>query len=826
MASNEVAKAFVTIIPSMQGAQKTISDELTGAASKAGDKAGKIAGDATGESFSGGIAAKAGIIGGAVSAIAGKALDAIASLGSEMIETSDATDKFKSTLEFAGLDTGEIERVTASTRKYADETVYDLATIQNATAQLAANGVANYDKLVEASGNLNAIAGGNADTFKSVTMVLTQTAGAGKLTTENWNQLAEAIPGAAGVLMDAMKDAGAYTGNFRDAMADGQITADEFNDALLAIGFDETAVKAATSTETIEGAVGNLQASIVGIGSDLLTALKPAITGIISGFSNALTTASDAVKGFGEQAVSAFEQIAQSNAGKTIQLSISAIGEAFSQAGADASEAFAEAFSDVGVDTSQITDVIDEVVDKAASLAVQLAQSIGQFLTSIDWTSIAEGARQAFDMISQVAGAIFDAYLNFVKIDIQVSTSIISQVFSTLWSVIQQLASVLGTTLAPLIQKIFPIWQSALQGVWTVFGNILTLVGNFVSAVMPGLQAGLSGIISGLQPLLSGVSNLVSALLDVLMPLLNQLYDFWTSTLYPALSDAMTQIGDALGGALEAFGNYVGQISSLIGGFIDAIAEVISTLKPIIEPIFSGILTAWQDTWSAVVEMITGVVSSIGNIISTIYNTAANVLGKIKNIFSTIFNGIKTFIKQIISGDINGAIQTIKNTFSSVMNNVKSIASTIWGGIKGVFTNAVSGIKSVFKGLATALTTPFRSAFNAIKNLWNSTIGGFSFTLPSWIPGVGGAGFTIPYLASGGDIVSGGTVIVGEAGPEMLTLPRGARVTPLSEESSNSTEDIVSVIVWLARQLPGIISEAQGDGLSERDFARLVRRFA
>ena len=59
--------------------------------------------------------------------------------------------------------------------------------------------------MTQAAGNLNAQAGGNAETFKSVAMVMTQTAGAGKLTTENWNQLADAIPGASGVLQEAMK---------------------------------------------------------------------------------------------------------------------------------------------------------------------------------------------------------------------------------------------------------------------------------------------------------------------------------------------------------------------------------------------------------------------------------------------------------------------------------------------------------------------------------------------------------------------------------------------------------------------------------------------
>ena len=121
--------------------------------------------------------------------------DKLKNFSGAVVEMSDSTDKFKNTMSFAGLDTSAVEAATKATRKYADDTVYDLTTIQNTTAQLAANGITNYTELTEAAGNLNAVAGGNSDTFKSVAMMLTQTAGAGKLTTENWNQLADAIPG-------------------------------------------------------------------------------------------------------------------------------------------------------------------------------------------------------------------------------------------------------------------------------------------------------------------------------------------------------------------------------------------------------------------------------------------------------------------------------------------------------------------------------------------------------------------------------------------------------------------------------------------------------
>jgi tape measure domain-containing protein len=237
-----------------------------------------------------------GAIAGIMSSITSQVMSSMQQLASEAVTASDATDKFKATMDFAGVDSATIDEVSKSTRSYADKTVYDLKTIQNTTAQLAANSVPNYEKLTEAAGNLNAIAGGNKDTFASVGMVLTQTAGAGKLTTENWNQMANAIPGASGKLQDAMKAAGAYTGNFRDAMAEGQITSEEFNAAIMELGNEPVAVEAAKSTETFEGALGNLQATIVGSLSDALSQMKPMITDAIGGLSDILKGVGDGLK--------------------------------------------------------------------------------------------------------------------------------------------------------------------------------------------------------------------------------------------------------------------------------------------------------------------------------------------------------------------------------------------------------------------------------------------------------------------------------------------------------------------------------------------------
>lgn len=239
----------------------------------------------------------------------------LGNLGGEALDAADSLTKFESTMDFAEFDSSTIAEVSSAMQDYAARTVYDLETVSNTTAQLGANGVANFEQLTEAAGNLNAVAGGNADTFKSVAMVLTQTAGAGKLTTENWNQLTDAIPGASGVLQQAMLENGAYVGNFREAMEKGEITADEFNQAIMQLGFTDAAVQAAESTSTIEGALGNLKANFVDFVTAALTegGGMELLTTAINGISQAFTdlTANIDWAAFKETVTGAFEGISQ-----------------------------------------------------------------------------------------------------------------------------------------------------------------------------------------------------------------------------------------------------------------------------------------------------------------------------------------------------------------------------------------------------------------------------------------------------------------------------------------------------------------------------------
>jgi hypothetical protein len=84
-------------------------------------------------------------------------------------------------------------------------------------------------------------------------------------------------------------------------------------------------------------------------------------------------------------------------------------------------------------------------------------------------------------------------------------------------------------------------------------------------------------------------------------------------------------------------------------------------------------------------------------------------------------------------------------------------------------------VKGVVFGVRDAISGAFRSAFNFVASAWNNTIGRLSWTVPRWVPFIGGNTVSapqIPYFHSGG-------VMPGAPGTEGLAiLQAGERVTP------------------------------------------------
>lgn len=518
--------------------------------------------------------AAAGAVGGLVSSGIGMAVDAIGDLTGDIIEASDSADKFKSTLNFAGLDTGTIDALTASTQTYADQTVYSISDIRNVTAQLAANGVQGFDKLAEAAGNLNAVAGGNAETFSSVGMVLTQTAGAGKLTTENWNQLADAIPGASGKLQEAMLKNGAYTGNFRDAMEKGEISADEFNQAIMDLGMTDAAKEAATSTSTIEGAMGNLEASVVGVGTTILDQFKGPLTSGISMLAQGISGLSGVFTGL-----------------------VQTIGPILSQIGTTFQTAFQPV---VGMVQSQLLPALKPLMSAL--------QNLGNAVMPIIMAAIQTIAPVLSTIVSNIGQT-----MSVIATAVTPVINNIAALIQTVLPVIQSAFQSWGSAIQGVINAVFPFIQTIVTSVMNVVNAIITTVLAAINGDWSGVWEGIQNIVSsvwnGIQSIVSGAINAVSGVISSVLSGISGIFSSVWNGIKGAVSSAWSGITSAVSSGVSSMMNFITSIPSrIMGVFSGAGSWLLSAGQNIIQGLINGITNAIGGAISAVKKAVGGII--------------------------------------------------------------------------------------------------------------------------------------------------------------------------------------------------------------------------
>lgn len=589
-------------------------------------------------------AAFGGFMGGAALKGVTALWDKLKDFGGAVIDMSDSTDKFVSTMNFAGIDTANVEKASKAARDYADRTVYDLSTIQNTTAQLAANGIKDYTGLTEAAGNLNAVAGGNADTFKSVAMVLTQTAGAGKLTTENWNQLADAIPGASGKLQEAMKANGAYTGNFRDAMEKGEISADEFNQAIMQLGMSDVAKEAASSTKTMEGALGNLEAAITGGLTDAFNLIKPAVTG-------ALTEAGNQISQFSQTATNGLQQfiqgISDTGAFQALSNMVSSIGNALSAlGGAFASIATTIAPGLQGLsDAGSIGTTVGDAFNGAAGIIQALADKLTQFG---DWVSanaepisgalIAIGGGFAAFKVVSVISAVVSALQGFSLASTAASIGQWALNAAMNANPVMILVTAIGALVAALVW-FFTQTETGRQ-IWSQFTAFL---GNCVNNIIAFFQSLPGRIGAFFQNAADGARNTWNSVVDWFKGLPGRILDAIGNVGSILVNAGASIINGFLNGLKSAWNNVTGWISG-IGDWIADHKGPISYDRKLLIPHGKAIMSGFAQGLDAgfqgkVKSAISAVNTSLANTGIRATITSAGTAGTVYNTYEVHIDG-------------------------------------------------------------------------------------------------------------------------------------------------------------------------------------------
>lgn len=297
-------------------------------------------------------------------------------------------------------------------------------------------------------------------------------------------------------------------------------------------------------------------------------------------------------------------------------------------------------------------------------------------------------------------------------------------------------------------------WENVIKPVWdaivAVITNVLVPIFQFLWGFIQGVWLGITTAVQAAWAVISVIWNaLVWTVTNIIIPAFKFLWGF-------------------LQGVWRGIGIIISWVwDNIIKPIWDAIVwYVTEILIPVWTKIFEIARAVWDGIWAAVSTawgFIKGVFEAIWNFISgTLIPIFQSIWDTVASVFANVWNKI-VWVKD----KIMGAFDSVKGFIQGLIDKFNTIKDAIG---------------SAFTTVADAILKPFKTAFNGVAELWNSTVGKISFTIPGWIPGIGGNKFSMPKmdkLYKGVRNFSGGAAIVGDIagrGGEIINMPRGSDV--------------------------------------------------
>lgn len=192
-------------------------------------------------------------------------------------------------------------------------------------------------------------------------------------------------------------------------------------------------------------------------------------------------------------------------------------------------------------------------------------------------------------------------------------------------------------------------------------------------------------------------------------------------------------------------------------------------------------LQGWADKLNLLSPLLSAVVGVVGLV------TAAQWAWN-----SSLLASPVTWIVLAIAAVIAGIVLLVKN-----WDTVKRAGAAAWDWIKNAAQRTWDWMKKIpgwiadaFKSIGKAILSPFRWAFNMISDAWNNTIGKLSWTVPGWIPKIGGNTISVPHLPH---FHAGGQVPNVPGGEMLAVLQSGEQVTARGGDAGGMVHVVVRI---------------------------------
>lgn len=292
--------------------------------------------------------------------------------------------------------------------------------------------------------------------------------------------------------------------------------------------------------------------------------------------------------------------------------------------------------------------------------------------------------------------------------------------------------------------------QDAMAGLAEAMAPVVTAITNIAAAIVEWAANNkeLSLVLASIVTVVSLVSGAILALAPALA---------FLPTLIPLITGAF----GALSGVLATVGTAIAAIAGPVAIAIAAVAALI------------GIVALIVKNWEPITEFFSNLWSSIKDIFVKTKDAIFDVVG------GWILDVMRKFF-ELKDGAV-GIFKGLSDAAVIIFRTMKDVLMKPVNAIRDAITSVFEKISSNLSGIWQGITDSIKKSINFIIELINDFIGGMNtLKIPDWVPAIGGAGVdipNIPMLAKGTEYFKGGPAIVGERGPELVDMPRGARVT-------------------------------------------------